>query len=578
MSNKLIEKAKHILSEERGVVPGDRPEAIGDARGKLSIALAYPHRYYTAMSNLGFQTVYRLFNDQPGMLCQRVFLPDPEDAAEYRRTQTLLFSLESQRPLRAFDVLAFSISYENDYPHLLQMMELAGIPILKKDRREEDPLVMAGGATVLMNPEPLTDFVDVFVVGEVEVVVSALTEALRKGKETGTPKIALLAELATIEGVYVPQFYALTYRPDGTIESFTPTGAFPARVKRVWLKDLNGSLTVSSLLTPNTELSGMFLVELSRGCPRGCRFCAGCYAYFPHRVRQRSLLEEAVLKGSGPARKVGLVGAAISDYPELTALGRRILHSSKEVSFSSLRVDSLTPELADLLLDSGQKTVTLAPEAGSERMRRVVGKGFTEEQILQAVETLADRGIGNFRLYFMIGLPTERGEDVEAIVDLTKKIRHHILKRSRGRKGAEKIAVSLNSFVPKPATPFQWHPSEDVRSLSEKIKAVKSGLRRERGVSVVADLPKWAYLQSLLSRGDRRVAKLLFTAHRLGGNWPQAYRSVDVNPDFYVHRQRAFEEILPWDFIDQGVRKEFLWSEYQEALKEGFEGSRGQVK
>jgi len=242
------------------------------------------------------------------------------------------------------------------------------------------------------------------------------------------------------------------------------------------------------------------------------------------------------------------------------------------ISFSSLRVDSLTPQLADLVLASGQKTITLAPEAGSERLRRVVRKGFTEAEILGAAEILADRGVSNLRLYFMIGLPWENLEDVQAIVDLTKKIRHHVLKKSRGLRKTERINLSLNSFVPKPATPFQWHPFEDVRSLHEKIKTVKKGLQKEKGVSVVADVPRWAYLQSLLSRGDRRVGKLLLTAHRLGGNWPQSYRSVDLNPDFYVYRQRTFKEILPWDFIDHGIPKEFLWKEYQEALQEGEKG------
>ena len=577
VSNKLTEKAKSLLSEERRIFPAGKPFAAKGRKGKLSVALAYPHRYYTAMSNLGFQAVYRLFNEQPDTECQRVFLPEAEDFQEYRRTGTPLFSLESLRPVHTFDVLAFSISYENDYPHLLQMMELARIPILRKDRKEGDPLVMAGGATILMNPEPLADFVDLFVVGEAEVVVGPLTEILQRGKETAKAKEALMAELATLEGVYVPQFYAVTYKPEGTIDSFLPQGSFPGRVKRAWLKDLNDSLTISSLVTPNTELSRMLLVELSRGCRRGCRFCASCYTYFPHRVRDGPLLREAALKASSPADKIGLVGAAISDYPELIPLGQEILHIPKPISFSSLRVDSLTPELADLVFASGQKTITLAPEAGSERMRRVVRKGFTEEEILRAAEILADHGVNSLRLYFMIGLPEEKAEDVKAIVDLTKKIRHHLLKKSRGQKGTERIHLSLNSFVPKPATPFQWHPFEDVRSLNDKIRVVKKGLQKERGVRVAADVPKWAYLQSLLSRGDRRVGRLLLTAHRLGGNWPQTFRSVDVNPDFYVYRKRSFEEILPWDFIDHGIPKEFLWNEYQEALKEGSEG-RGNNK
>jgi len=569
MSNKLVGKAKKLLAAERKALPAGERAVIGDRREKLSIALAFPELYYTGMSNLGFQAVYRLLNGQPGTLCQRVFLPDPEDVEEYRRTATPLFALESQRPVHSFDVLAFSISYENDYPHLLQMMELARIPIFKKDRTEAHPLIIAGGATVLMNPEPLADFVDLFVIGEAEVVAEPLTEILRKGREMRTPKEALLTELATIEGIYVPQFYAVSYREDGTIASFVPKGAFPSRVKRTWLKNLNDSLTTSSLVTPNTELSGMFLLELSRGCRRGCRFCASCYTYYPHRVRDGPLLMEATLEGAGPAEKVGLVGAAISDYPDLVSLGRGILHSPKSLSFSSLRVDSLTPEVADLVWESGQKTITLAPEAGSERMRRVVRKGFTEEEIVRAAEILADRGVRRFRLYFMIGLPWEKMEDVKGIVDLAKKIRHHILKKSGGKKGAERITLSLNSFVPKPATPFQWHPFEDLRSLNEKIKTVKNGLRREKGMSVSADFPKWAFLQALLARGDRRVGKLLLTAHSLEWNWPQVYRSVDVNPDFYVYRGRSFAEILPWDFIDHGVKKEFLWSEYQKASQEG---------
>jgi radical SAM family uncharacterized protein len=566
LSRKLHEKAHRLLSQEHQILP--LPEFKGRGGG-LSIALAYPNRYYTAMSNLGFQAVYWLFNQTPETVCQRAFLPDPEDIPEYRRTETPLFSLESQRPVRSFDILAFSVSYENDYPHLLTMMDLAGIPLLRKDRAESDPLVMAGGAAIMMNPEPLADFVDFFVIGEAEEVIDPLTESLRKGREKGWSREALLSDLTGLEGVYVPRFYTLTYQPDGTIESFTPKEGFPARVKKAWLKDLNASVTVSPIVTPNTELSNMLLLELSRGCRRGCRFCAGCYAYFPYRHRDAGLLEKAAVLGKGRAEKVGLVGAAISDYPGILSLGREILQDKIPLSFSSLRVDSLSPELADLAFQSGQKTITLAPETGSERMRRILKKGFTEETILGAVETLAERGFKNFRLYFMVGLPEESRGDVKAIIDLTRKIQHHALVKSPGKKKAEKITISVNSFVPKPGTPFQWHPFEELRGLNEKMKLIKDGFRKDRNISVTADLPKWAYLQNLLSRGDRRVGRLLLAAHKLGGNWPQAYRSVDVNPDFYVYRGRTFEEILPWDFIDQGVKKEYLWKEYRAALQEG---------
>jgi len=569
---KLFEKAKRLLAEEIKVNPEEPFPLRPQPNERLSLALAFPNRYYTAMSNLGFHAVYRLFNSQPGTRCERVFLPDPEDLEEYARTNTPLFSLETQRPVRSFDAVAFSISYENDYPNLLKILELARIPLRRLERQEKDPLIIAGGATVLMNPEPLTDFVDLFFVGEAEEAIEPLAASLREWRESGINKERILEELARLEGIYVPQFYEATYRPDGLLESFSPRRDFPARVKRAWLPRLNDSLTLSAVTTPHTELSGMLLAELSRGCRRGCRFCAGSYTYFPHRVREGALLAEAVLQRAAPGEKVGLVGAAISDYPDLLPLVKKILESGKVPSFSSLRVDSLTSDLAKLVAASGQKTVTLAPEAGSERMRRIVRKGFTEEEILRAAEILHDQGIRSFRLYFMIGLPAEGPEDAKAIVELAKKIRHNLVKRNRGKMGSTRITLSVNSFVPKPGTPFQWHPFEDVRRLQEKIKGIRNGLKQERGIEVAADVPKWAYLQTLLSRGDRRVGRLLLTAHQLGGNWPQVFHESDLNPDFYVYRPRAFEELLPWDFIDHGIKKEYLWKEYQEALKEGEKG------
>ncbi|MCX5906562.1 MAG: radical SAM protein, partial [Deltaproteobacteria bacterium] len=294
MSSKLIAKAKRLLAEEWRVFPEDRGALAPGQKGRLSVALAFPNRYYTAMSNLGFQTVFRLLNQQAETSCERVFLPDPEDIEEYQRTETPLFSLESQRSLRSFDALAFSISYENDFPFLLQMLEMGKISIRREERTPSDPLIIAGGAPILMNPEPLADFVDLFVIGEAEDLVAPLAATLLQAKEKGWSRERLLAGLAEIEGMYVPGFYEVHYHPDGTIAAFEPRGDCPRTIKRIWLPDLNSSLTVSSVLTPHTELSSMFLVELSRGCPRGCRFCAGCYAYFPYRLRRPALLTEAL--------------------------------------------------------------------------------------------------------------------------------------------------------------------------------------------------------------------------------------------------------------------------------------------
>jgi radical SAM superfamily enzyme YgiQ (UPF0313 family) len=572
MTRKLATKVRNLLSQERRILGDDPTPVLPASKGWLSVALAYPNRYYTAMSNLGFQMVFQLFNQETRTVCHRVFLPDPEDWEEYRRTETSLFAWESLQPVRSFDLLAFSISYENDYPHVLQMLALGNIPPRRTERGEKDPWVMAGGASILMNPEPLADFVDFFFIGEAEDTLSSLVAILREGQSEKRPRQETLAALARLEGLYVPQFYEVAFRPDGTIDSFRPRGDAPPRVKRVWLRDLNRVPAVSPLLTPHTEFSEMVLTELTRGCPRQCRFCAGCYAYFPYRVRQKSAISEAIGKTSPPAARIGLVGAALSDYPDLLSLGHTLLESARTPSFSSLRIDAMTSQLADLLWASGQRTVTLAPEAGSERMRRIIRKGFEEEAILRAVGILAERGFMHFRLYFMIGLPWERMEDVKAIIDLTKRICHHIRKMEKGKRRGERIALSLNSFVPKPTTPFQWHPFESARSLQEKIRLVKEALRKEPGVTVTADLPKWAYLQAVLCRGDRRVGKLLWTAQQLGGNWAQTYRAVDVNADFYAYRPRSREEVLPWDFIDHGVPKEFLWREYQEALRESLEG------
>lgn len=568
MSYRLIAQAQKILAAERNIYFSGQTFSRTYSREILSIALAYPNRYYTGMSNLGFQTVYHLFNAQAATECQRVFLPDPADLKEYQRTNTPLFSLEAQKPLRDFDLLAFSVPYENDYPHILQIMDLAKIPLLRRERKETDPLVMAGGAAIFMNPEPLAEFIDFFVIGEIEPIISQLTELLRWQKEKGIPREEALRKLAELEGVYVPQFYEVTYQADGLISSFQAQAGVPSRIKRVWLKDLNFYPTLSVRLTPHTELAEMLLAELSRGCSRRCRFCACAHIYHPYRVRSAEQLKEILQKEGEKAQKIGLLGAGISDYGDLIYLGRELLKEQKHLSFSSLRIDALSPELADLIRDSGQKTVTLAPEAGSERMRRIIRKGFSEEKILEAVELLADRGIPNFRLYFMIGLPWEEIGDLREIIELTKKIKHHIRKKSHGQRSFEKIILSINCFVPKPGTPFQWHPFAEVRELNAKIKLIKKGLAKEAKVAVLTDLPKWAYLQALLARGDRRVGKLLLAAHNLQGSWTQAYRAVDLNPDFYVLRERRREEILPWDFIDHGISKEYLWSQYLAARQE----------
>jgi radical SAM superfamily enzyme YgiQ (UPF0313 family) len=315
----------------------------------------------------------------------------------------------------------------------------------------------------------------------------------------------------------------------------------------------------------------MALVEVNRGCPRGCRFCAGCFIYRPFRNRTLEDLRKDIQEGLTHERRIGLMGSAVSDHPQLREICQSILDLKGTLSIASLRADSISEDLITYLKASGHKTISLAPEAGSERLRRVIKKGVEETDLLRGVETIVKASIPNIRLYFIIGLPTETDRDIDEIVGLTRRIKHIFLKVGRDRKRLGRIVLSITPFIPKPSTPFQWAPYEEINSLKRKLKLIKNELRREGNVQVIHDLPKWGYIQTLLSRGDRRVGKILLAAHYNGGNWRKTFKEINLNPDFYVHRKRDLDEILPWDFIDHGVGKDYLWGEYLEALSQGEE-------
>ena len=560
---KLVQKAKEILRKERGTVY--KPWG-----GKISICLIYPNSYHVGMSNLGFQTLYQYLNSEDDIICERTFLPDPEDHQEYHRTQTPLFSLESQKPLPDFDILAFSISFENDFLNLLTLLDLAHIPLESRLRENKYPLVIAGGVAVFLNPEPISDFFDLFIFGEAEEVIKEFLEACRsifseKGK---MEKDAFLRKLAGIEGIYIPKFYRVDYAEDGKIEAMIPAAGFPRRIKRRWIKEIDRFPTRSVLLTPDTEFKEMALIEVNRGCPRGCRFCAACFVYHPFRNRSLPLLETLSKESLLRERRIGLAGTAVSDYPHLLPLCQNILSQQGAISLASLRIDAIAPSLVQSLKEGGERTVAIAPEAGSERLRRVLKKAYTEEEILRAIHILVENGLFQIKCYFLIGLPSEIDEDVKAIVLLVKKIRHQILSSRRSQKERWSLVLSINPFIPKPATPFQWVPLEEVSELKRKLKMIQRGIQGEKGMKIVHDLPKWAYIQALLSRGDRRVGKILMAAHRYQGNWSQTLRETSINPHFYVYRRRDLDEIFPWDFIDHGIPKERLEEEYLEAMKE----------
>ncbi len=555
MSRKLIEKARRRLEAETG----GRSNPWG---GRLSVALVYPNSYHHAMSNLGFLTVHHLLNSREDSLCERFFLPDREDLEEHRKTGYPLFSLESGRFLEDFDVVAFSIPFENDYLNLPTLFELGRLPLFAAERDARHPLLLCGGVCAFLHPEPLAEIMDVFAVGEGEEILPGLVRTL--GSFEGE-RDELLTALAGLPGVYVPSLYEVSYRADGTVEALTPRDDAPGRVRRQWVQDLDQAPSRSFIQTEETEFGDMALTEVSRGCSRGCRFCAAGYLYLPPRERSLENLIDQVETGLCQREKAGLVGAAVSDYSEVEALNAAIRERGGKISVSSLRIDSLTEEEVTALAESGHRTVALAPEAGSQRMRDLINKGIDEAQILHAVSSLAAGGILNLKLYFLIGLPDERPEDLEELLELTARIRETWLAEGKKRGRLGHITLSVNPFIPKPFTPLQWCGMDTEKSLEKKIRLIRSAVARLPNTEVIFESLRAAVLQAFLSRGDRRVARTLPLLAG-GKNLKAACREVGLDPNFYVARERGEDEVFPWEVLDQGVDRDYLYQEYRRGL------------
>lgn len=543
---KIVEKINLLLNKEKGTIRKEHG-------GRIKICLLYPNLYKIGISNLGFQTVYRLFNDIKDVVCERCFLPSEEELTHYKEFS--LISFESKTPLYEFDILAFSLCFENDYPNVLKILDLAKIPILSRERKSNHPLLIAGGVICFSNPEPISDIFDVIFIGEAEELIDNFLKVYREIKENSYEqdfKYNLKLKLIKLEGFYVPEAYEDIYETSSKINGRRKLlKEAPDKIKRVYCKDFGDNFSFSQLITKESIFPNMFLVETMRGCPFRCRFCLVGHVFNP--VRKASIENLNIkLKAicNSDSYTIGLIAPSLSAYGEIKDL---LKNENIELSFTSLRVDKPTLEIIKYI--SKRKTLTLAPEAGSEKLRRVIKKGISEEDLLLVSEKLSETGLENLKLYFMIGLPFERDEDIDQIVKLISKIRG---------KFHRKITVSISIFVPKSFTPFQWHRMEDYEIVKERLRKLKKDTFKIKGFKLLHEVPKYSYMQGFLSRADRKALSFIKRLSR-GENFGRIFDEVKGQ----IYSIKNFSDYLPWDFIEhEGLTKQHLWHEYKKAQSE----------
>jgi radical SAM superfamily enzyme YgiQ (UPF0313 family) len=554
------ERARQTLAKETGYIR--KPH--GD---RLRVALAFPNTYWVGMSNLGFQTVYKLFNAEDDVVCERFFLPPKQELAAAVAARAPLVTLESQTPVGDFDVIAFSVSFEWDYVNVLTLLRLAGVPCRAAERTERHPLVVIGGAVTFVNPEPLAPFADAIAAGEGEVLVPGL----RRAVAASSGRADLLRLLSRERGFYVPSFYEPEYDTNGALTGYRAaddSGAMTP-VRKAALKTTEAAEPpVTSIFTPDTEFGSRFLVEVVRGCANLCRFCWAGYNYLPVRAFPADRILQLAERARVHASRAGLVSIALCDHPEIERILARLHELGYAISPASLRLDDLTESIVRILRQSGERSITIAPETGSDRLRRVINKTVTNDEILDRADVIFGNGIENLKLYYMIGLPTETDDDLVAIRDLTLQLRERMLKYARSKGQVGRIVGSVNPLVPKPGTAYQWLPMEDPASVDRKIKRLRSLMADIDNVYFNIKSERHSYFQALLSLGDRRVAPAIEIAERNGQNWRAAVNDAGIDGDFYVFRDRTADAFLPWDIIDGGMKRSFFEAELAKSFRE----------
>jgi radical SAM superfamily enzyme YgiQ (UPF0313 family) len=525
-----IKKARRRFSREQGTI-------IKNWGGRIPFALVYPNSYYIGMSNLGVHALYRLLNSYAEVVGERAFWE-----IENRDHRLPALCLESQRPLSDFAVVAFSVSYELDYFNVVHILKASGIPLYAADRDQRHPLVIAGGPCITANPMPLSPFFDCLCIGEAEPIIPAMLPVIAEG--IGGKRSDLLQALASLSGIYVPQYY-----------SGKP-------VVRQWAKNLDDFPVASVILTPDTELGDLYLIEVERGCNWGCRFCLVSQAFYPMRYRSINSLIAQAEQGLRYRKRLGLVGAAVSDHPQIEELLLKLGQMGAELSISSLRIAPLSSVVLRELARGGTRTIALAPEAGSQRLRQVIKKGISEDDILEAMDRVAEQGIKQVKLYFMIGLPSETDQDIEEIIRLSLNCKHILDRQQAGCR----LVLNISPFVPKAGTPFQWLTMTPPAILNRRLSLLKNSLM-PKGIKIKAESPAWSQVQGVLARGDSKLAEVLADIKEVSlSGWRKTIEKYHLDVDFYVHQRWDTDQKLPWAMIDLGTKPGHLELELNRAL------------